>query len=355
MNLLNKAILFNTIIAVFSTSMFGVIKNIDQKKGIWQDQENKHIRFQKFERIDFDFSKVPLKKVKRIILHNKKIFILDSQRSELYVIDQKGNHIRTIGRPGQGPGDLEFAFDMFISSEGIIYVLNALPKRIAVFNSDGESLGTVKLDVPFDLMTPTALLVNSKKDFFIGGSLYHRVSLYTPEGDYVNTLLKGEQKVDYSKPIRFIGCDSKLKFINDDILHFDPFRGVFTRVSQTGNVMNVYSAYFQPANEKVKRLEKSINSQKDQVKGIESAVITLWSDFCIDQKQRIYVAPLSREKKSFSQILFAFSHKGILLYRKNLDYFKKMRIEKLACDKESFIFLTNNMDLIIAYHLTEEK
>lgn len=352
---MKKLILFSLLFVIITSGVFAGIKNIDQEKGIWQAQENKHIRFSEFKRIDFDYSNAPLKKVKRILLFNNNIFILDSQRSEIYVIGKKGNYIRTIGRPGQGPGDLEFAYDMFIASDGKIYVLNALPKRIAVFKQDGESLGTVKLDVPTDLMSPKAILVNEKQDFVIGGSFYHKVTLFSSSGDFVITLLKGEQKIDFSKPISYIGYDSKLGFIQGDILHFNPFMGVFTRISQAGQVKNVFGAYFQPASRMVKKFEQITAARASQVRGVESKILTLWSDFCIDNMNRIYVAPLPREKKEYLQLLFVFSKNGEFLYRKDLDYFKKTRINLIACDKESFVFLTNNFDLVLANQISEER
>jgi 6-bladed beta-propeller len=319
------------------------IVGLNQKKGIWQNQKDKHIQFQSIEKIKFNFDKVPLKKVRRVLIHKNNIYILEHHRNELYVIDKKGKHLHTIGRPGQGPGDLEYPVDMFISNDDKIYVLNSLPRRIEIFSIKGESLGSIKLDSLEDPSLPQSLLVTNEKSFIISAPHDLLVSIYDSIGDYHNTILKRKIPVDYSKGI--IGSLARLGFGGDDTtLHFDVFRGTFKKISKSGEIKAVFSAYDGYLNKKVSLIENGTNKKASLRKTMN---YTLWSDFCIDNQNNIYVSPYSLTKKD-CQPLFVFSPEGRLLYSKDMEFFKRKQIINIACDEESFVFRTHELNLYIA-------
>ena len=322
----------------------GETAGLNKKKGIWQDQKDKQIKFLKIEKINFSFDKIPLKKVRRVLIHKNKIFILDFHRNEIYVIDKKGRYLNTIGRPGQGPGDLEYPRDMFISGDDKIYVLNSLPRRIEIFSINGEPLGSIKLNTPETLSSPISLLVTNKKSFIVSSSLVHLVSIYDPIGDHQETILKRENPVDYNKAV--IGNLSRLDFGSDDtILHFDMFKGIFKRISKSGKIKAVFSAFDELLNKKVRSIE---NSSKRNNNYSKTLLFVFWSDFCTDNRNNIYVCPLRQTNKGF-QKLFVFSPDGRLLYSKDLEFFKEKQIGNIACDEESFVFRTHELNLYIAH------
>jgi hypothetical protein len=115
----------------FNSVLLGSQSYLEKKKGVLQEQPSKHLKFTRFEKVTFDFDKIPLKGVTRVRLHKGLIYILDGKRNELYVIDKKGNHIRMIGRQGQGPQEIFYGSDFYIT-ENRIYVLNSMPKRVSV-------------------------------------------------------------------------------------------------------------------------------------------------------------------------------------------------------------------------------
>ena len=69
------------------------------------------------------------------------IYILDGQLSEIQVYAPDGEHLRTIGREGDGPGEMRNPADMFITADGIVNVLQSMPGRIVKLTSDGTPAG----------------------------------------------------------------------------------------------------------------------------------------------------------------------------------------------------------------------
>jgi hypothetical protein len=342
----------NRIIVFFISfsCLFGFLFHIDasttllnQKKGIWQDQKETQIEFLKFEKINFNFDEVPLKKVIKVLIHKDYIYILENHRNRLYVIDKKGKYIRTIGRPGQGPGDFEYPRDMFISNDDKIYVLNSLPRRIETFSLDGVALGSIKLDSLEDPAFPHSLLVLKDKSFIISAPHDLLVSIYDSIGDFQKPILKRDPPLDYNKAI--LGKSAQLSFGSDrTILHFDIFTGVFNKISISGNIKVKFSAYNEFIYKKVKTTDNEFKKKKATR---HTMIFTYWSNFCVDYLDNIYVIPFSITKNE-CQPLYAFSPNGRFLYSKELAFFKRKHLINIACDEENFVFRTRELDLYIA-------
>jgi hypothetical protein len=73
------------------------------------------------------------------------IYILDTRASQIFKIGPDGKFIKTIGRPGQGPGEFQGAFSMDIDAQDLIHVFEAMNRRIQILDAEGRSLRTIKL------------------------------------------------------------------------------------------------------------------------------------------------------------------------------------------------------------------
>jgi hypothetical protein len=64
------------------------------------------------------------------------IFLLDRQHRQIHVIDSTGRPLRTVGRPGQGPGELEQPASLYLSGDSVT-VVDPGNGRLQGFTSDG--------------------------------------------------------------------------------------------------------------------------------------------------------------------------------------------------------------------------
>jgi 6-bladed beta-propeller len=314
--------------------------NLNQKNGLWQSQETKQIQFKSYSRVEIDFEKMPLKYVTRIQLHDNKIFILDNKRSELYVADKSGKHLYTIGRPGQGPGDIEYGCDFCIANDRI-YVLNNMSRRISVFKINGEPVEIIKLDDIGGLNFPTAIGLDLNKNIIIGGAFDPVLSIYSPKGKFQKNLLQKKDMVAYKKTPPLIGIPSSIKIVGDSIYHFDIFKGVITKMNSSGKIDAVFSPYRDYIDKWIKEIMEESKNDTGR------SIFNKWSHFYFDVSGNIYILCTLKEK-GVCQDIFVFSKDGKLLYSIPLDFFMDERIRFFTASNDEFVFLTIDYEMFLA-------
>ncbi len=69
-----------------------------------------------------------------------RIYVLESQSNEIRVFDADGGHVRTFGREGQGPGELNGPSALDWDGDGRLWVVDPRNARFSVFDTAGEYL-----------------------------------------------------------------------------------------------------------------------------------------------------------------------------------------------------------------------
>ena len=92
------------------------------------------------ERPEYSFSVVS----DGAFLAANKFVILDSQNRDFKVYSTAGEHLRTFGRQGDGPGEIGRLPTLLISSDGAVRMWDGLQQRLTVFNDQGEHLESLR-------------------------------------------------------------------------------------------------------------------------------------------------------------------------------------------------------------------
>lgn len=69
---------------------------------------------------------------------NEDIYVLDYQAKHIKMFNKEGEYVCTIGKPGQGPGELQSPMNFFCSDQGELVVGDI--NRVSYFSLDGEFL-----------------------------------------------------------------------------------------------------------------------------------------------------------------------------------------------------------------------
>lgn len=72
-----------------------------------------------------------------------RIYVLDSKESHIKIFDGNGNYIKTIGRKGQGPGEMGIPSNVFITTQNEVMVTDQRNRRLTFFSLKGEFIKSI--------------------------------------------------------------------------------------------------------------------------------------------------------------------------------------------------------------------
>ena len=101
------------------------------------------------------------------------IYVLDLAAMEVRVLDGEGGHQWTVGRDGEGPGELSYPVGLTLDEQGRVWVVDAGNGRYSIFD-DGELVEERTRHV-------TAGIVPWVGGFDHSGRLWESYCTYTPE------------------------------------------------------------------------------------------------------------------------------------------------------------------------------
>jgi hypothetical protein len=75
-----------------------------------------------------------------------RLYVLDSQASQVHVLSRDGSLVRSIGTSGEGPGELSQAFGMAVFADGTVSVFDIGKFSLVVYGPDGEWIRDLRID-----------------------------------------------------------------------------------------------------------------------------------------------------------------------------------------------------------------
>lgn len=123
------------------------------------------------------------------------IYVTDSGRHQIAVLDKRGNEIKRIGSFGKEIGKLSYPASIIITSEPSqrLIVSEFGNNRIQVFDLKGKSLGLFpfKSNLP---VAPTAIAMDNDQNFYVVDKSKQEILVYSSQGKYLKTIGKNLQE-----------------------------------------------------------------------------------------------------------------------------------------------------------------
>lgn len=82
-----------------------------------------------------------------------RLYVLDAQAAQVRVFGPDGTHVRSLGRQGQGPGELAQPVGFALAPDGAVWVVDPRNRRYTVWDSTGALRESVRRDNDF-IMVP---------------------------------------------------------------------------------------------------------------------------------------------------------------------------------------------------------
>lgn len=90
---------------------------------------------------DFIFSQIRSVQVDE----EENIYVLDSKEACVKVFDKNGKHLRIFGKKGQGPGEIQYPFRMYLARGNEILIYDPMNSRISFYSLDGKCLREISI------------------------------------------------------------------------------------------------------------------------------------------------------------------------------------------------------------------
>ncbi len=151
------------------------------------------------------------------------ILLLDQQLSEVHIFSPSGEHLRTVFREGDGPGEIRAPNDMFVTADGTICALTGFPGKIVKVSADGLPAGQTAFSrgedsqVPMGVLNrgfdmPEGILLMGIRMVFSGSvtTQTYFLSLCSDDGAEKLALVEKTNAIDYSD---FVMTEAGLDFV----------------------------------------------------------------------------------------------------------------------------------------------
>lgn len=226
-----------------------------------------------------------------------RIYVLDSNEANVKVFDRDGNYVRTIGRKGQGPGELRTPNDIYIGENDRIYISDVENDRLSVFNEQGDFIdsfnfkgysiskiiGVNAKDEIVLLMSTTSK--ESGKGFLV---FDYTVDIYSPRFEFEKNLYRATIPIMQMFIKEGNMMSLSIPFQKTLCCEMDSRGNVYVAESQEYRIH-----MFSPEGELVRRIEKEHERSRVSKKDVENFTREqfqedenerkFWSDTVIDQ------------------------------------------------------------------------
>jgi hypothetical protein len=277
---------------------------------------------------------------------NERIYVLDFEESHIKIFDRDGKYIQTVGKKGQGPGEMSAPSGMLISKQNEIVMHDRANRRLNFYSLEGNFIKS--------LSTADIFLVSFNMD---------------SKGNIIGCLIKREKKKRFFRLCKF---DSDFNFLftyssfphpyngqtsnpfeptlcwavnkDDDIIFGYPDKKYeFKAFNSEGNEKKVIKKKYNP----LKISKEVINEIKETAKGIPGRIkfeipkyYPRYGWFILDDEDRIFVQTWKDAENGRGYYYDVFDSEGRYIAKIQLKFFpeviKKGKLYTVEKDEEGY-------------------
>ncbi|MXW83111.1 MAG: 6-bladed beta-propeller, partial [Rhodothermaceae bacterium] len=86
------------------------------------------------------------------------IYVKDARSADVRVFDANGRYVTTVGKRGEGPGELQEVFGMHVDGDDRVIVADRMSRRLTIFTDMGKSFTTKSLAEDGRTIAPRPIL-----------------------------------------------------------------------------------------------------------------------------------------------------------------------------------------------------
>ena len=248
----------------------------------------------------------------------ERIYVLDSREAHIKVFQKTGEYLKTIGRKGQGPGEMQMPFYVQITSKNEVMVHDTMAQRLSFFSLDGKYLRQNSSAKTRNFFNPKKMDSQDNLIVFtvgapppVGGK---ELKVYDSNLELLTTVAQEERG---TRGIIDIGKSSLYCAVSpsDNIVWGDSKEYVLQILNQEGNLIKRIIKEYNPVEITAEDKEKYEKQYEAPVKrGMKlnfRAHFPAFSEISVDDEERVFVKTYERVEGKEELFYFdVFEHGG---------------------------------------------
>ena len=254
------------------------------------------------------------------------IFALDFKDQKIKVFDRTGKYLRSIGKPGQGPGELGMASGIQLTGDNTLVVEDTTNRRLALFKPTGEFIKNIstsdKLGLVNILLDGKGNVLGREMGLAEGNAkMFFEIKKFDPDLKPFFTL----DKIEF--PIPIPGSGTKMNILDlISVYQFDPAGNIYY-----GRNANYEIKVYSPEGKHVRTIQKEYDPVKVTQKDIDEMLERIpnvagganikdmisfpdffppYQYFLLDDQGRIYVRTYTKGKVKGEYVIDVFDPEG---------------------------------------------
>jgi hypothetical protein len=254
------------------------------------------------------------------------IYALDWKSNNVKVFDNNGTFVRTIGKQGQGPGEINFPSGILITEDKELLVEDAGNRRLAYFTLEGEFLRNVSVA---DKTSLTNLVMDSKGNFLARqfileeGDLFFEIRMFDKDLKNLFTIEKipfnfRDPQKDKMNPFNFVQI---YLFDKEDRIYYgNPKEYEIQIFNSEGTLTKKIVKKFKAEKITEEDIEKIMDRIPDMGFGVKNILefpkqFPAYEAFSMDEQGRLFVRSYNKGAGEDEVFLDIFDREGIYIAR----------------------------------------
>nr|MBA4405574.1 hypothetical protein [Nanoarchaeum sp.] len=213
-----------------------------------------------------------------------KIYVLDFITCNVRTYSRDGKYVKTISRPGNGPGELKNPIGMALTKNNVLIVGESMTKNLTIFDSNGNYVNNINTAESLisdfnlidenDILYPNSSVGNNKDKLF----MKYGLSIIDLHGKNITDIFSmhkevkpGKKEITEEEGNNFLWCnDSEGRiFIAENNYQYE-----IKIFNQRGNLTKVIHKHFKPIKRTEKDLKK-LQNETEEIKMISGAMMDI--------------------------------------------------------------------------------
>jgi DNA-binding beta-propeller fold protein YncE len=148
----------------------------------------------------------------------KELWVSETGKHRLVVMDETGKIKKTIGKRGKEPGEFNFPTLIWIDKNGMVFVVDAMNFRVQVLDRFGKTISVFGQagDGSGNFASPKGIAVDSKGNIFVVDALFHTVQVFDMEGNYLSRFgVQGRKESEFWMPTGIYIDENDYIYVSD--------------------------------------------------------------------------------------------------------------------------------------------